>query len=66
MGFQVGFPMNQTLSECSSGILKQHFPGILFMEVSGLKLGVVILTQFLYIFIPASVTGNILMKHRNL
>lgn len=63
--FRLGFQWNRHFSECSSGILKQHFPGILFMEISGLKLGVIILTQSLNVFIPASGTGNILMNHIN-
>lgn len=57
--------MKQALQGVQLWHRQAAFPGILFMEISGLKLGVIILTQSLYIFIPASGTGNILMNHRN-
>lgn len=63
--FRLGFQWNMHFSGCSSDILKQHFSGFLFTEISGLQPGVVIMTQSLYIFIPASGTGDILMNHIN-
>lgn len=45
--FRLDFQWNKHFNECRSSILKQHFPGILFMEISGLKLSVLILTQSL-------------------
>lgn len=53
------------LSGCNSDIPKQHFLGIPFTEISGQQPGVIIVKQSLYVFIPASVTGGILMNHRN-
>lgn len=63
--FRLGFQWNVHFSGCSSDILKQHFSGFLFTEISGLQPGVLIMTQSLYICIPASGTGDILMNHIN-